>query len=255
MDHAVALVQTYLQLNGYFTTAEYPVIEALEKGGYRSVTDIDILGFRLPFAPRGRSRRANALFQVPQPDPILRVPKDAVDLLIGEVKEGKTHLNEPATDRAVLRSVIQRFGYTGDVETAIDEILRNGYSPATNGTQIRLVVFGGLPRGVPSFPCELISLGHILKFLQDYVRQHWQMLRHIQFKDPAFGFLITLEKAKRGERRTRVKELPGVPPRRATDNDPREVEVLSANSLHHPRVEMERLPRRPRPRGKRPVRT
>src|SRR5947207_1346935 len=26
MDHAVALVQAYLQLNGYFTSAEYPII-------------------------------------------------------------------------------------------------------------------------------------------------------------------------------------------------------------------------------------
>ena len=25
MDHAVALVQAYLQLNGYFTSAEYPI--------------------------------------------------------------------------------------------------------------------------------------------------------------------------------------------------------------------------------------
>jgi hypothetical protein len=38
----------------------------------------------------------------------------------------------------------------------------------------------------------------VLAFLQEYVRKHWQMLRHLQFKDPAFGFLMTLEKARRG---------------------------------------------------------
>jgi hypothetical protein len=38
----------------------------------------------------------------------------------------------------------------------------------------------------------------VLDFLQRYVRKHWSMLRHLQFKDPAFGFLMTLEKARRG---------------------------------------------------------
>ena len=47
-------------------------------------------------------------------------------------------------------------------------------------------------------PCRIISLGHVLEFLQRYVRKHWSMLRHLQFKDPAFGFLMTLEKARRG---------------------------------------------------------
>lgn len=48
MDNAVALVQAYLYVNGYFTVAEYPVLEALKHAGYRTVTDIDILAFRFP---------------------------------------------------------------------------------------------------------------------------------------------------------------------------------------------------------------
>jgi len=34
-----------------------------------------------------------------------------------------------------------------------------------------------------------------VSFLQDYLRQNRDVLRHAQFKDPAFGFLMTLEKA------------------------------------------------------------
>ena len=34
MDNTVALVQAYLRVNGYFTVAEYPVIEAIEYGKY-----------------------------------------------------------------------------------------------------------------------------------------------------------------------------------------------------------------------------
>ena len=52
MDNAVALVQAYLHVNGYFTVAEYPVLESLRHGGYRSITDLDILAFR--FAGAGR---------------------------------------------------------------------------------------------------------------------------------------------------------------------------------------------------------
>ena len=48
MDHAVALVQAYLQLNGYFTSAEYPIIAGTARSGFRTITDIDILAFRFP---------------------------------------------------------------------------------------------------------------------------------------------------------------------------------------------------------------
>ena len=46
MDISVALVQAYLHINGYFTVAEYQVLEAYRGGHARSVTDLDILAFR-----------------------------------------------------------------------------------------------------------------------------------------------------------------------------------------------------------------
>ena len=59
MDHAVSLVQAYLQLNGYFTSAEYPIIASAGRSGVRTITDIDVLAFRFPSGspvpePRGR---------------------------------------------------------------------------------------------------------------------------------------------------------------------------------------------------------
>ncbi|MGH7927450.1 MAG: hypothetical protein ACREQV_06630, partial [Candidatus Binatia bacterium] len=54
------------------------------------------------------------------------------------------------------------------------------------------------PPGDEVPPCRIISLGHVLRYLQTYVRDHWAMLRQCQFKDPALGFLMTLEKARRG---------------------------------------------------------
>lgn len=50
MDTSVALVQSYLHVNGYFTVAEYPVQEAQRAGTPRTVTDVDVLAFRFPRA-------------------------------------------------------------------------------------------------------------------------------------------------------------------------------------------------------------
>ena len=61
MDTAVALVQAYLHVNGYFTVTEYPVLEAFHRDHTRAVTDLDVLAFRFAHAAhdlkRGRGRR------------------------------------------------------------------------------------------------------------------------------------------------------------------------------------------------------
>lgn len=198
MDHAVALVQTYLQLNGYFTTAEYPIVEQADNNQFRSVTDIDILAFRFPNASVfGQSHSLGPK------DPVLDASDTRIDLVIGEVKEGKVHLNSPTTNPEVLRMVLARFGCIEQVGDVARELLAKGSAITPEGYRVQVIVFGGVPRTAPSLPCKVISLGHVLKYLQAYVRAHWAMLRHIQFKDPAFSFLMTLEKAKRGERRTK----------------------------------------------------
>jgi len=40
MDHAIALIQAYLQPNGCFTVAEYPVIEATGEHHLKAATDL-----------------------------------------------------------------------------------------------------------------------------------------------------------------------------------------------------------------------
>ena len=59
MDTAVGLVQAYLRVNGYFTVAEYPVLDATGPAGPRTITDLDILAVRLHRAP-GASGAADA---------------------------------------------------------------------------------------------------------------------------------------------------------------------------------------------------
>jgi len=200
MDHAVALVEAYLQLNGYFTSAEYPILARAGRNGAQMITDIDILAFRFPTGlPTSSGRRAPRGLDTSDLDPGLGVMPESVDMIIGEVKEGRVGINTGIRDREVLRAVISRLGdAAGEENRIIDDLLNAGTAILTSGYVVRLIAFGAFPPGEEVPPCRIISLGHVLDFLQEYVRRHWNVLRHLQFKDPAFGFLMTLEKARRG---------------------------------------------------------
>ena len=116
MDHAVALVQAYLQLNGYFTSAEYPIIASAGRNGFRTITDIDILAFRFPTGEpmTNAARQAPKGLDVTGLDHGLAVPTEQVDMVIGEVKEGRVGINTGIRDPEVLQTVINRFGQVGD---------------------------------------------------------------------------------------------------------------------------------------------
>lgn len=201
MDHAVALVQAYLQLNGYFTSAESPIIAGTARNGFRAMTDIDILAFRFPIGdPAERhGKKVPKGLDVNTLDPGLAVPSDSIDMIIGEVKEGRVGINSGIRNPDVLRAVIRRFGEVLDPTPVVEQLLQSGGAMLPPSYSVRLVAFGSFPPGSEVPPCRIISLGHVVEFLQAYVHRHWSMLRHLQFKDPAFGFLMTLEKARRGE--------------------------------------------------------
>jgi hypothetical protein len=223
MDHAVALVQAYLQLNGYFTSAEYPIIAGTSRNGFRTITDIDILAFRFPSGePLARhARKAPKGLDVSGLDPGLGVPPDAVDMIIGEVKEGRVGINTGIRDPDVLKTVVSRFGEL-DATGVVQQLLATGAAVIPPTFSVRLIAFGSFPPGSEVPPCRIISLGHVLSFLQAYVRKHWHMLRHLQFKDSAFGFLMTLEKARRGGAGRRGEQgVEIVPPREVARPDTR----------------------------------
>lgn len=201
MDNAVALVQTYLQVNGYFTVAEYPIIAGGRDGGYRAITDLDILAFRFPRAMRlvPRLHGHTDSKEREEPDQVLGLPADQADMLIGEVKEGRAEMNEAVTDPAVLEAALARFGCCPSMDTRrlTEKLLRKGETVLPSGHRLRMVAFGA-HRDDAFRVYTRISMGHVVTFLQDYLRRHWEVLRHAQFKDPAFGFLATLEKAEHG---------------------------------------------------------
>ena len=201
MDNSVALVQAYLRINGYFTVTEYPVIASRKDGAYRSATDLDVLAFRFPHAGRlvidKRPGRDENHFSV---DDALRIPAKNSDMLIGEVKEGRAELNQAASNPAVLRAVLAGFGCCSreDAPRIAETLIRDGNALLPSGHRVRTVIFASLVSVADVSRPVVISLGHVVQFLRSYLDEHWEVLRHSDNKDPAFGFLMTLTKAKRG---------------------------------------------------------
>jgi hypothetical protein len=201
MDTAVALVQAYLQVNGYFTVAEYPVLEDLRRGGTRTATDLDILAFRFPMAGRrvteGGRRAVSPL--AASPDPALGVPAETADMIVGEVKEGAARFNLAARDPMVIEAALVRFGCCppDGVSRVVRKLLQGGRAPTPDGHVVRLVAFGSTGAEDRSRH-RVVTIGHIVAFLRAHLRRNWGHLGRAQLSHPALSFLALLEKADRG---------------------------------------------------------
>ena len=123
-------------------------------------------------------------------------------MITAEVKEGAAVLNAAATDAAVLRAALVRFGCCprADVPGLVAELLHRGHAILPNGHGVRLLAFGSSVDAAGG-PYRCVALGDVVNYLRRYVRTHFQALRAMNPKDPAFGFLLTLEKALRGRER------------------------------------------------------
>lgn len=200
MDTAVALVQAYLHVNGYFTVTEYPVLEALRNGQQvRTVTDLDILAYRFAGAGHdvvsgGTHRPLDGM--VPAVDPMLGCPADRADMIVGEVKEGAARLNPAMRDPAVLEVALTRFGCcpADEAHDLVRHLLRTGTAKTPAGHDIRIVAFGDTHEEGRRGPWRTVPMAHVVEFLQDYLRENWSVLRYAQFKDPAYGVLALIEK-------------------------------------------------------------
>ena len=205
MDNAVALVQAYLQVNGYFTVAEYPVLDINRHGTTRSVTDWDILGFRLPGAgrelrlPHHHREVGPASYE---PDPVLLAVQDKADLIVGEVKRGRAHFNPPAHDPVVVAAALMRFGccQVQEARGIARELLAEGRVDLDTGYSVRMVAFGVPREGTPTHPWLDISMKHVVEFLRSYLQEHWEVLRHVQLGNPAFDFLGLIHRAEMAPR-------------------------------------------------------
>jgi hypothetical protein len=209
MDTSVALVQTYLRMNGYFTVAEFPVVARVPgpqgHAELRTRTDLDILAFRFPRAKHlvpgagassAEDREAGVL------DEALGVSADVGDMIIGEVKEGVAELNAAARDPAVLRAALARFGCcnAGEAERAARELLRSGSVELRQGHRARLVAFGSsvpLASAAAGGPSHCVALPHVFDYLRQQIVRDWHVMKAGGTKDEALGWLLLEEKARR----------------------------------------------------------
>lgn len=193
MDHAVALVETYLRMNGYFTVSEYPLI-GRDVHGWRNLTDIDILGVRFPnageYAPAGMAHCTEGL------DAALSISHDRVHMLIGEVKEGKAELNRAATDARVVATALARFGCCegSEADRCALTLVRSGRVVTPCGHAVELIAFGTAKPDRASNH-RVILLNHVVAFIREFVKEHWATLRVAQFKDPILGMFVLEAKA------------------------------------------------------------
>src|SRR5665811_920200 len=79
-------------------------------------------------------------------DSNLDIDFDRVDLIIGEVKEGRAELNSSARDPKVLRAALNRFGAVPEEQIApvIDQLLEDGEAEHPEGARVRLMSFGSV---------------------------------------------------------------------------------------------------------------
>ena len=187
MDTAVGLVQAYLRVNGYFTVAEYPVLDATGPDGPRTVTDLDILAIRLHHIPGD------------DPDPALGARPGAPDMIVGEVKEGAPKLNPAMRGPGVLAAAFARFGCgpPADAPALVQELLTAGQVLAPEGHLIRTVAFGNTARPHRSGSWHTVPLEHILDYLRDHLARNWAVVGRTQIKDDTLGLLALMEKAHR----------------------------------------------------------
>ena len=207
MNTAVGLVETYLRLNGYFTATEYQVQHPVpgQPGKYETATDLDILAIRLPWAAEtvlrhparpGESRCEVLLAN----DPALAPAPDLPDVLIGEVKEGAAELNRRLKTSDVLHAALRRIGCCREehIADAAAALLQRGevilQPPPGAACRVRLVSFCGYvdEERVPGV--LTITLGHMIRFIQDRLTAYRPVLRSAQFGDPLLNLLKLMEK-------------------------------------------------------------
>ncbi len=196
MDAAVGLVKAYLELQGYFVLAELPVREE-ERHGYRDVTDVDIIAVRFPRPPDAILERTTEAFV--GTDPHLGTPESAVDVLIGEVKEGAAHLNPGLRRRRSIELALRRVGCCPEamVEREAEAIGRRGRGamemPGALPCEVRVVAFAG--RGGSAHGASLtVPLRHCAEAVIRRIREPGSMLAGARLHDPVLELLSLAEK-------------------------------------------------------------
>lgn len=205
MNSGMALVRAYMRVNGYFVMGGTPVVSLASSGQYHSVTDLDILAVRLPHSRLIVKQASTTQDQlvIDERDPVLDVPSHGVDVLIGEVKEGKAKLNRALRSPEVLEVALAAVGVcpSRSIHSVTRELSETGRAEFTGEVgpcRARIVAFGNAPSGEGS-GYTIISLTDITKFLWDVARKYRDILQPVQLNDPVLSLFHLIQKLELGE--------------------------------------------------------
>ena len=197
MDIGVNLIESYLRLAGYLTFSEFEVQGRDDDGQYQALTDVDIVGLRLPgdvYVGDPHDEDDCRLLLID--DPVLELEENCVDLIIGEVKQGEATINPGLYDHRVLHAVLRRVEwlFDDDLDAVVEGLQGDGIhrSPARGGGTIRtrIVAFGR----APTTSLNVISHTHVVQTMLGFFEQFEEAIRPIQYRDPAPALLRFLTK-------------------------------------------------------------
>lgn len=198
MDAASGLVEVFLRVNGYLTLSEWQ-IQALDKEGrWETITDVDIVGLRFPgdvFLADSHDPAIQSTLRVR--GDLLMLEPGAIDVIIGEVKEGEAVFNPGLKRHETLHTVLQRLGwlYTAvEMGEVVAGLVSEGtyVSPGPDGTPVRtrLVAFGQARK----LTTNTIPVGMILEDSAAFIAAHDHLLRSARFANPVADTLKLLHK-------------------------------------------------------------
>ena len=196
MDIGVSLVEAYLRLCGYLTLTEFGIQGRTLDGGFETITDVDVMGLRLPGDLYVGDPEAPDAHLLLIEDPVLQLQPGMVDVIIGEVKQGEAEFNPGLRRREVLASLLQRVDwlYAEAVGEVVAELAERNLrmSPARGGGEIRtrLVAFGRSPH------CDLhtVSHAHIVDAMVGFLSGLGEAFHPVQFSAAAPAMLNLLLK-------------------------------------------------------------
>lgn len=202
MNAGVSLVRAYLLMNGYFAATDIPVIREGVGGRFKEHTDIDVMAVRFPFAahvvPMGDPGPRDDL-RLPL-DPELGIDETRVDVIVGEVKEGKPALNPMFRTREALERAVARLGCVppGQTVRVVRDLRIRGEAAVEaershGAARIRLIAFGD-GRSGPRDGYSVMSLRHAARFVAGNLRDYHDVIRPARIRDPFLGVLHFLEK-------------------------------------------------------------
>ncbi len=198
MDAASGLVEVFLRVNGYLTLSEWQIQALNQRGQWVTITDVDIVGLRFPgdvYLADSHDPAIRSTLKVS--GELLMLEPEAIDVIIGEVKEGEAVFNPALKRHETLHTVLQRLGWLyGMVEMAdvVAELVSVGTSvtPGPDGTPVRtrLVAFGQASELTPN----TIPIGMILEESAAFLATHDDLLHSARFANPVADTLKLLHK-------------------------------------------------------------